>query len=183
MNILLLGPHGAGKSTQAHLLSAALKLPYLSTGEMLRVLASQPTEVGKHIRYRLEHGEYMTDEEMIPLVEERIRQIDATHGFILEGFPRTLPQAKQLNITIDIVLNLSLSIDESMKRLLARQRMDDTPEIIRRRLEHYQADADAIIDHYRHESTLIEVDANQSVEKVQQDIMDAIQKVDSHDRN
>lgn len=182
MNILLLGPHGAGKSTQAHLLSAALKLPYLSTGEMLRVLASQPTDVGKHIRYRLEQGEYMSDEEMIPLVEERIRQIDAVNGFILEGFPRTLPQAEQFKVDIDIVINLSLPIDESMNRLLARHRSDDTPDIIRRRLEHYQADAEAIIEHYQHSSRLIQVDASQSIEKVQQDIMDAI-KAEQRDRN
>ena len=174
MNILLLDPHGAGKSTQAHLLSASLKLPYFSTGDMLRVLASQPTETGRHIRERLERGEYMSDQEMIPLVEERLQQVDAMHGFILEGFPRTITQAQQLKVSIDLVINLQLTLEESMARLIARRRTDDTPEIIRRRLEHYQADAQEIINHYQAKSRFIEVDANQPVAQVQSDIMEAI---------
>lgn len=166
MNILLLGPHGAGKSTQAHLLSASLHLPYISTGEMLRVLAVQTTEIGANIRQRLERGEYMSDEEMIPLVNERLTQIDVAEGFILEGYPRTLHQAKNLKVRIDIVLNLYLTKDESMKRLLARHRMDDTPEIIDRRLTHYQADADAILEYYRSLDLLRQVGADDSVENV-----------------
>jgi len=166
VNILLLGPHGAGKSTQAHLLSASLHLPYISTGEMLRVLAVQATEIGKHIRERLERGEYMSDEEMIPLVNERLSQIDVADGFILEGYPRTLFQAKNLNIRIDIVLNLFLTEEESMSRLLARHRMDDTPEIIERRLSHYQTEAEAILEYYRELDLLRQVNAGDTVENV-----------------
>ncbi len=174
MNILLLGPHGAGKSTQAHLLSAALHIPYISTGEMLRVLASQPTDQGQLIRHRLERGEYMTDQEMIPLVDERLSQVDAQHGFILEGYPRTVAQVKALKTHIDLALSIYLSYEQSMSRLLARQRSDDTPESIARRLDHYQHDARHILEHFLDAGILRQVDGNQTVDQVQQALLDEI---------
>lgn len=177
MNILLLGPHGAGKSTQAHLLSASLHIPYISTGEMLRVLATQSTESGKYIRDRLERGEYMTDEEMVPLVNERLTQIDVKDGFILEGFPRTLEQAQQLTISIDLVLNLSLPKAEVVSRLLARHRLDDTPEIIERRLANYMADADAILDYYHNLGLLRQVNADETVANVQRSLLIEIDNI------
>jgi adenylate kinase len=177
VNILLLGPHGAGKSTQAHLLSASLHIPYISTGEMLRVLATQVNETGKQIRARLERGEYMTNEEMIPLVNERLSQIDVKNGFLLEGYPRTLEQAQQLTAPIDLVLNLYLDKEEVVRRLLARHRLDDTPEIIERRLTHYLAEADVILDFYRSRNLLRQVDANDTVENVQRSLLIEIDNI------
>ena len=166
MKLLLLGPHGAGKSTQAHLLSAALHIPYISTGGMLRTLASQPGPVGDEIQRRLEHGDYFSDEEMIPLVEQRLQQADADHGYILEGFPRTLAQAEALDVSFDAAIHLKLSIEAGMQRLLARHRSDDTPEIIRHRLEQYQAEADQVLSFYNSQHILKEIDADQPVEQV-----------------
>ena len=177
MNILLLGPHGAGKSTQAHLLSASLHIPYISTGEMLRVLATQSTESGKYIRERLERGEYMTNEEMVPLVNERLHQIDVQDGFILEGYPRTLEQAQQLAAKIDLVLNLYLPKAEVMSRLLARHRDDDTPEIIERRLTHYLAEADTILDFYHSQGLLRQVNADDTVDNVHRALLIEIDNI------
>lgn len=171
MNILLLGPHGAGKSTQAHLLSASLHIPYISTGEMLRTLATQDTDNGKEIRARLERGEYMSDAEMVPLVNERLSQIDVHSGFILEGYPRTLDQAKHLTVKVDLVLNLYLDKEEVLRRLLARHRQDDTPEIIERRLSHYFADAEAILAYYHDKKLLRQVNADDTVENVQRALL------------
>ncbi len=170
MNILLLGPHGAGKSTQAHLLSAALHIPYISTGGMLRTFASHSGETGQNIRERLERGDYFSDEEMIPLVEQRLTQVDAAHGFILEGFPRTLAQAEALQAKIDVAFHLHLTAEEGMKRLLARHRTDDTPEIIRHRLEQYATEADKVLEFYRQKDVLEEVDANRPVEEILADL-------------
>lgn len=171
MNILLLGPHGAGKSTQAHLLSASLHMPYISTGEMLRVLATQPTESGQQIKTRLERGEYMSDVEMVPLVNERLSQIDVKDGFILEGYPRTLEQAQKLTAPINLVLNLYLDKVEVMRRLLARHRQDDTAEIIERRMAHYFADAEAILAYYHDKGLLRQVNADDTVENVQRALL------------
>jgi adenylate kinase len=144
---------------------------------MLRVLAAQASETGRFIRERLERGEYMTDEEMIPLVNERLTQIDVAQGFILEGFPRTTHQAQNLTIQIDIVLNLFLTKEESMSRLLARHRMDDTPEIIDRRLNHYQTDADEILAYYRDLGLLRQVNAGDTVENVQRALLIEVDNV------
>lgn len=168
MKILLLGPHGAGKSTQAHLLAAALHIPYISTGAMLRAFASHSS--GAHIRERLEHGDYFGDDEMIPLVEERLKQADTIHGYILEGFPRTLAQAKALDITFDIAIYLKLSTEMAMQRLLARHRSDDTPEIVRHRLEQYNREEESVLQFYQQQDILEEVDANRPVEVVLADI-------------
>lgn len=138
---------------------------------MLRVLATQSTPAGKQIRDRLERGEYMTNEEMIPLVNQRLSQIDIKDGFILEGYPRTLEQAHKLTVPIDIVLNLYLDKDEVMHRLLARHRQDDTPEIIERRLTHYLAEADTILEYYHAKGMLQQVNADDTVENVQRALL------------
>lgn len=170
MTILLLGPHGAGKSTQAHLLSAALHIPYISTGGMLRAFASHTGEGGQRVKARLERGDYFSDAEMIPLVEQRLSQADTTHGFVLEGFPRTLAQAQALTHTFDIVIYLHLSTESGTKRLLARNRSDDTPEIIQHRLEQYLASSQSVIDFYHQKGILQQVDAERPVEQVLADI-------------
>lgn len=167
MNILLLGPHGAGKSTQAHLLSAELHIPYISTGEMLRTLASQQNDTGQQIRRRLERGEYMTDQEMIPLVDERLTQVDTKHGFILEGYPRTLAQVRALKAPINLALNIHLSRQQSIDRLMARQRPDDTSDSITRRLDHHQQEAAQILEHFQQAGILCQVDGSQDIPQVQ----------------
>jgi adenylate kinase len=170
VKILLLGPHGAGKSTQAHLLAASLHIPYISTGSMLRVFASQPGEQGTLIKERLERGDYFSDEAMIPLVRERLHQVDAVHGFILEGFPRTVAQAKALDMHFDIVIYLHLPPEVGTQRLLQRHRSDDTPEIIRHRLEQYALEADTILQMYRDQDILEQIDADRPVEVILADI-------------
>lgn len=170
MRILLLGPHGAGKSTQAHLLSAALHIPYISTGAMLRAFASHSGEGGQRVKQRLERGDYFSDAEMIPLVEQRLKQADTAHGFILEGYPRTLAQAEQLQEALDVAIHLDVSHERGTQRLLARKRSDDTPEIIQHRLEQYQQSADEVLNFYRNKGILQEVNADRAVEEVLADI-------------
>jgi adenylate kinase len=137
---------------------------------MLRAFASHTGEGGKRVRERLERGDYFTDEEMIPLFEQRLLQADTVHGYILEGFPRTLTQAQALDVRFDIVVYLHLAPEMASQRLLARHRSDDTPEIVSHRLEQYQRQADQVLQFYRDQDLLEEVDAGQPVEKVLADI-------------
>jgi adenylate kinase len=137
---------------------------------MLRTFASHTGPGGQHVRERLERGDYFSDEEMIPLVEQRLTQADTDHGFILEGFPRTLAQAQAMKAKIDVAFYLFLSPEEGERRLLARHRTDDTLDIIRHRQEQYQQEADKVISFYREKDLLEEVDANRPVEEILADL-------------
>jgi adenylate kinase len=127
MNLVLLGPPGSGKGTQAKLLSAELKIPHISTGDILREEAKLGTLLGKEVGPFMEKGELVSDQIILEVMKERIRKPDCQKGFLLDGFPRTLPQAlgmddmlKESNKSIDLVLKLDISEDRVLKRLGGR---------------------------------------------------------------
>ncbi len=171
MKILLLGPHGAGRSTQAHLLSEQLHIPYISTGEIFRRLRDQRTPLGEHLHHIMDRGDYVPDDEVISLVEDRLHQPDAQVGFILEGYPRTLKQAQSLSVSLNGVFHFILPHEESVRRQLARQRHDDTLEMIQHRLELHYAEATYVLAYYAERGLLQEVDAHRSIEEIDLDLL------------
>lgn len=160
MNLILLGPPGAGKGTQGHLLSQRYGIPEISTGDILRAAVRQGTVLGQEAKRYMDRGALVPDEVMIGIVRERLGQDDITTGFILDGFPRTVAQAEALarlcevqQCSIEHVVSIEVPQQELLKRLSGRRqiegRQDDTDEAICHRLEVYHCATAPLIDYYR----------------------------------
>jgi len=165
MNLILLGPPGAGKGTQGHRLSARYNIPEISTGDILRAAVHQETPLGLEAKGYMDRGALVPDEIIIGIVRERLAQDDTNHGFILDGFPRTLAQAealtqlsKEQNRPIEHVISIEVSAEELLQRLTGRRQLegrhDDTDAAIRHRLEVYQRETAPLIDYYRQQGLL-----------------------------
>ena len=180
--ILLLGPPGAGKGTQATLLANALHVPHVSTGEMLRSAVAAGTDLGKQADSIMAAGELVSDGIMVAMVDERLSLEDARCGYLLDGFPRTLGQAEALNDSvvdaIGTVVKLDVGTDEVVQRLLKRAaeegRADDNEETIRRRLEVYEADTAPLVSFYG--EAVVTVDGTGTVDEVLSRIMITLAK-------
>ncbi len=169
--LLLLGPPGAGKGTQAELLATAVGIPHVSTGVMLREAVAAGTDLGRRVEAVMASGELVTDDLMIKVVEDRLAKQDATCGYLLDGFPRTVPQADALGDgAVDAVVLIEVGDEEIVSRLLQRAaeegRTDDTEDVVRRRLEVYREQTEPLVDYYRGRELLREVDGVGSVDEV-----------------
>ncbi len=169
--LLLLGPPGAGKGTQAKLLSNALGIPHVSTGDMLRAAVAAGSEMGRRVQQVMDAGELVSDDLMIEVVEDRLDQADAGCGYLLDGFPRTIPQAEALaNGALDAVVLIEVDDEEIVDRLLRRAeeegRTDDTEEVVRRRLEVYREQTEPLVRYYEQRGLLAAVDGIGSVDDV-----------------
>lgn len=170
--LIFLGPPGAGKGTQAQLLAEILKIPHISTGDILRSAVAQATPLGQKAQAFMEKGELVPDELLLDLVRERLNQFDAQNGWILDGFPRNVSQATFLDGLLQEMqhhcecINLEVPDDVLIERMLGRGRNDDTPEAIKTRLIIYHNDTAPLIGYYRDRSTLKVVDGNRSMEEV-----------------
>jgi adenylate kinase len=197
MRLILLGPPGAGKGTQAEKIVAGFGIPQLSTGDMLREAVELGTETGLLAKESMERGDLVPDKLVVAVVADRFDQLDAANGFILDGFPRTLAQAEALEnelyqrgLRLDAVLELK--VDESVLvdrvRTRAEQmaergelvRSDDTPEVCERRLDVYRAQTTPVIEHYRSQGLLTSIDGLQPIEVVAEDLAAAIAAVPGH---
>ncbi len=160
MFIVLYGIQGSGKGTQGGLLSRKLSIPHLSTGEVLRAIASEPSDEGKRIKATIESGQYLSDTEMTTILKRHLPP-----RVILDGYPRTIAQARLLDTieNVDSVLYIDLDKEEAMRRALARGRADDTPDAITNRIAQYRADADGILNYYRAQGKLVEVDGGKAI--------------------
>ncbi len=175
--LLLLGPPGAGKGTQALRLAERLGIPQVSTGEMLRAAVAAGSEVGKRAKVFMDAGELVPDEVVIGVAEQRLGQPDALQGFILDGFPRTAAQADaldkllpRLGISLERCVSLRVDEDELVRRLLKRAqiegRADDNEQTIRTRMQVYKESTAPLIAYYRARGVLREIDGEGSVEAV-----------------
>jgi adenylate kinase len=166
MRLILLGPPGAGKGTQAARLAKHYGVPHLSTGEMLREAIRQGTSLGKLAKGALENGQLVDDETIIELVDQRLKQSDCKPGCLLDGFPRTVEQAKRLDVMLgkggaplDGVVELLVNEDEVVERMMARGRPDDKPDVIRARMAAYHRQTQPVSDYYRSKQQLEGVNA------------------------
>lgn len=182
MRLLIMGPPGAGKGTQASILAEHLGIPTISTGSIFRSLDTS-TPRGREIKAIMDSGEYVPDEVVDEVVATRLQQPDAAKGWLLDGYPRTLPQVKALDEMmggepLDGVICLDADLTEVARRLLERAqiegRADDTAETIQRRLEVYQTSTAPLLDHYREAGVLLTVDGNGTVPEVTEHIRAAL---------
>ena len=187
MNLLLLGPQGSGKGTQAKRIAEAWGIPHVSTGDMFRAL-DDSTELGREVKAIMERGELVPDETTIRMIEDRLAQDDAVDGFVLDGFPRNLAQARALDAMLagigrglDAILFFDLPDDIALERMQGRAgeegRGDDTPEAMRRRLEIYHEQTEPVVEHYRATGKLVPLHAARSVDAVFAEIQAALDTV------
>jgi adenylate kinase len=187
LNVLLLGPQGAGKGTQGKLISAEHGLPHIATGDILRTAMAAGSELGRRVRPIYDAGGLVPDDIMIELIRERVGDDDAAEGFVLDGFPRTAVQAAALDEMLDeigrplrVVLEFQLPEEVSIERLTRRAeeegRADDTPDAIRRRLHLYHEQTEPLIEHYRSRGSLVGIPADRPVEAVFEDIQQALEQ-------
>ena len=188
MKILLLGPQGSGKGTQAKRISAEYSIPHIATGDILRDAIAQETPLGREVKPIVENGRLVSDELMTALIRERLEADDATNGFVLDGFPRTLAQAEALDAMLreiarelSIVFELQISDEGCTERLLKRAhdegRKDDTPDVIARRLEIYHRETEPLVEHYRAQGIGVGVQADATVNEVFNQIQQALEQV------
>ncbi|MDF3339370.1 adenylate kinase [Mycolicibacterium septicum] len=156
MRVVLLGPPGAGKGTQAEKLSEKLGIPQISTGDLFRKNIGDGTPLGLEAKRYLDAGDLVPAELTNRLVEDRIDQADAADGFILDGYPRSVEQAGALkdmlaarNTQLDAVIEFQVSEDELLTRLKGRGRADDTDEVIRNRMKVYRDETEPLLEYYR----------------------------------
>jgi len=183
--LLLLGPPGAGKGTQAQLLVEQLGIPQVSTGDMLRAAVAAGSEVGRRAKAFMDAGKLVPDEVVIGVAEQRLGQPDAKRGFILDGFPRTAAQADaldkllpKLGVALECCVSLRVDEEELVKRLLKRAqiegRTDDNEQTIRTRMQVYKESTAPLIAYYARRGVLVEVSGEGSVGEVAKRIEQAL---------
>ena len=185
MRMILMGPPGAGKGTQAQVVAERYSIPAISTGDIFRKNVSEGTELGIQAQRFMDAGEYVPDELTNLMVRNRIDEPDADRGFLLDGYPRTLAQVEELDGMIkhtghvlDAVVVLTVDKEELVQRLLQRAetegRADDTEDVVRRRQEVYHDQTAPLIDVYRDRGLMIEVDGMGEVDEVSKRVLDAL---------
>jgi adenylate kinase len=188
MRLILMGPPGAGKGTQAKVVADHFGVPAISTGDIFRANVAGKTDLGREAQRYMDAGEYVPDEITNAMVRDRINLPDAEPGFLLDGYPRTLAQVEELDGMIkhtghalDAVVVLTVDPDEIVQRLLQRAavegRADDTEDVIRRRQELYIEQTEPLIEVYRGRGILIEVDGMGEVEDVTRRIFEALDEI------
>ncbi len=208
MNLLLYGAPGSGKGTQANMLRTRFGIPHIATGDMLRAEIAAGTELGRKAQPILAAGQYVSDDIMIGIIRSRVTQPDCARGFIMDGFPRTVPQAEalddlmtELDRRFHRVIYLQVPIDELLRRLSGRlvcprcqrtyppdtaaceadasalvQREDDRPEAVRPRIEIYLEKTVPVLDHYRGEGLVSDIDGRGTIEEISAQVLAAIDR-------
>lgn len=214
MNIILIGAQGSGKGTQAELLSETFGIPHIASGDLFRKAAAEPTELGLKIKSYLDRGALVPDDLTVEMILDRLKKPDCAHGVVLDGFPRTVAQAKALDKglqsigrQIDVAAYLEVPRQELLYRLSGRyicranqhvynirtnppkvpgrcdidgselyQRSDDTGEAVQRRLEIFFSETILLLDYYRDQHKLVEVNGDQDIELVRQALVKKIRE-------
>ena len=183
MKLILFGPPGAGKGTQAAKLQEELQLPHISTGDIFRYHIKNETELGKKVKAILASGELVSDDVVVELVVNELGQEKYKDGYILDGFPRTVPQAEALDAflgesgtSVDHFLILTVPEEELIKRILSRGqgREDDTEEMIKNRLHVYREETKPVMDHYQKQGLVKEIDGVGTIDEIFGRLLDAV---------
>ncbi|HSP08956.1 MAG TPA: adenylate kinase [Candidatus Dormibacteraeota bacterium] len=206
VNLLLYGAPGSGKGTQANMLRNHFGIPHVATGDMLRAEIQADTPLGREAQPILAAGQYVSDDIMIAMIRNRLRRTDCERGFIMDGFPRTVPQAKaldslmqELGRPLDRVIYLKVETDELLRRLSGRlvcplcqrtyppatasceadggglvQREDDKVEAVKPRIEVYLEKTVPVLDHYRDEGLVSEIDGRGTIEEISRQVLAAV---------
>ncbi|HUT10663.1 MAG TPA: adenylate kinase [Thermoguttaceae bacterium] len=173
MQIVFIGPPGAGKGTQALRLIETFRMAHLSTGDMLRAARDAQTEVGKKADEYMAAGRLVPDDVIVAIIRERLAEPDCRNGYLLDGFPRTIAQAEALDkmlaqqgTSLDVVLEMRVPEEELFNRLAGRGRADDTPEVIRQRLVAYRQQTAPLLEYYGGQDLLQSIDGLGTVDDV-----------------
>ncbi len=179
LNILLLGPQGAGKGTQAKRISAEFDVPHVATGDMLRAEMAAGSDLGNRVKDVYDRGELVPDEVMIGLIRKRLAEEDTENGFVLDGFPRTM--LREIGRTLSVVFALQIPDEVAVERLARRAelegRVDDTVDAIRRRLELYHRETEPLIEYYRARGRLVSIHGEGPENEVFAEIQAALEQV------
>jgi adenylate kinase len=180
MKLILIGIQGSGKSTQGNILSEKLHIPYLSSGHIFREMAKEKTPIGRYIKETMNAGFLIPDDKTLEIVIEYLGRSEYQSGYILDGFPRTVPQAEAFPNGVEKVIYLRVTDKEALWRLAGRDeegvREDNTLKAILKRINEFHTKTEPVIEYYREKGKLLEINGERNIEEIASEILSNIQK-------